>query len=152
MLAFCSCTAISATQSLLCPAWGVRRPEQKRSLLCSPVGIQYITSISVLALFAGFALLHLLESHGVHIPLGIKLVLSLPLGSGSNQANNNRKRMKSNSQSKRVVCNPFPRSLIQVSGGHGVDVYEGLCAERAKGGRGSNPPLRTKFSPFAGPC
>jgi hypothetical protein len=55
--------------------------------------------------------------------LGIKLGLSLPLGSGSNQTNNNRKRMKSNSQSKRVVCNPFPQSLIQVSGDHGVDVY-----------------------------
>jgi len=89
------------------------------------------------------ALLHLLESHGVHIPLGIKLGLSLSFGSGSKQANTDLKDMENNSQSKRVVCNPFPRSLIQVSGGHGVDVYWGLCAERAKGGRGSNPPLRT---------
>jgi hypothetical protein len=76
----------------------------------------------------------------VHIPIGVKLGLSLSFGSGSKQTNIDLKQMENNSQSKRVVCNPFPRSLIQVSGGHCVDVYWGLCAERAKGGEGFKSP------------
>ncbi len=54
--------------------------------------------------------------------------------------------MKSNSQSKRVVCNPFPRSLIQVSRGHGVDAYWGLCAERARGEGFKSPAPHQKLT------
>lgn len=61
-------------------------------------------------------LLQLLESLGVHIPIDIKLGLSLAFGSGSNQTSINLKLMGIN-LSKRVASNPFPRSLTRISGG-----------------------------------
>ena len=97
-----------------------------------------------LAVLIGFALLHLLEPLGVRIPIDIKLGLSLAFGSGSNQTSTILKRMGIN-LSKRVASNPFPRSLTRISGGPSWCL--GMCTlwERAYGGRGAKPPLRTNF-------
>ena len=88
-----------------------------KALSILPCRIAYGDKILLaLAVLIGFALLHLLEPLGVHIPIDIKLGLSLAFGSGSNQTSTILKRMGIN-LSKRVASNPFPRSLTRISGG-----------------------------------